>query len=121
MSDLVGLRQFIAGNGIFGFLDAPWVPIYIGVMFLFHPFFGYAAVAAAIIMVLLALLTQKVSGKRLLDANNSSARAQAAFINNLQNAEVIEGMGMAQLFDQKVMSFLPKQAINKQLPVAPQA
>ena len=61
MGDLVGLRQFMTGNGIFAFLDAPWVPIYIGVMFLFHPFFGYSGyVAAAIIMVLLALLTQKV-------------------------------------------------------------
>ena len=46
MSDLLGLRQFVTGPGVFAFMDAPWVPIYIIVMFLFHPYFGYAAIFA---------------------------------------------------------------------------
>ncbi|MDG2422306.1 MAG: type I secretion system permease/ATPase [Gammaproteobacteria bacterium] len=107
MNDLVGLRQFLAGNGIFAFMDAPWTPIYIGVMFAFHSLFGYAAIVAALLMILLAVLTQKFTAKRLVKANALAARANGSFLSNLRNAEVIEGMGMAssirsrnnQLFD----------------------
>ncbi len=95
MADLIGLRQFMTGNGVFAFMDAPWVPIYIAVMWLFHPFFGYSAIFAALIMILFAVMTEKVTGWRLLEANSFSGQAQGMFGNNLRNAEVIEGMGMA--------------------------
>ena len=96
MADLIGLRQFMTGNGVFAFMDAPWVPIYIWVMFLFHPYFGYSAIIAALIMILFALGTEKITGRRLLEANSFSGQAQSMFGNNLRNAEVIEGMGMSE-------------------------
>ena len=96
MGDLIGLRQFMTGNGVFAFMDAPWVPMYIWVMFLFHPYFGYSAIFAAIIMILFAVVSEKVTGWRLVEANSLSAQAQGMLGSNLRNAEVIEGMGMAE-------------------------
>ncbi len=95
MQDLLGLRQFITGNGAFAIMDAPWVFIYIGVMFLFHPYFGVAAIIAAIVMISLAIITQKATAERLKDANILSQKASISFQNSLKNAEVIQGMGMA--------------------------
>jgi len=93
-SDLTGLRQFLTGNGLFAFFDAPWFPIYVGVMFMFHPWFGIAAIFAGIVMVILAFVNEKATNKKLKDANS-----QAYWVNNqigrsLQNAEVIAAMGM---------------------------
>src|SRR5690606_33847105 len=53
LSDLTGLRQFLTGNGLFAFFDAPWLPIYIAVMFMFHPWFGWVAIISALILLAL--------------------------------------------------------------------
>ncbi len=95
MSDLISLRQFITGPGVFAMMDAPWTPIYIIVMFVFHPFFGYAAILTSLVLVTLAIVNQRATGKKLEIANSTSQQAQASFLSNLRNAEVIHGMGMA--------------------------
>src|SRR5690625_742405 len=35
LNDLTTIRQFVTGNALFAFFDAPWAPIYIFVIFLF--------------------------------------------------------------------------------------
>ncbi len=94
LSDLTSLRQFLTGNGLFAFFDAPWLPIYIAVMFLFHPYFGWAAVGASIVLIIIAIINEKTSSPLLVEANQSSI-ASTNFLNkNLRNTEVIESMGM---------------------------
>jgi ATP-binding cassette subfamily C protein EexD len=95
MSDLLALRQFITGSGAFAIMDAPWTLVYIGVMFMFHPMFGIAAFISAVIMILLAVITQKATSEKLTKANLLTAKANISFQSNLRNAEVIHGMGMA--------------------------
>ncbi len=123
MTDLVSFRQFVTGSGIFAIMDAPWVPIYLLVMFMFHPMFGYAAIFTVVILILLAVITQKLTGGRLKSANDSNASAQMSFTSNLRNAEVIYGMGMASdiqaknglLFDQASNEVSTASATNGKL------
>ena len=95
MQDMVSLRQFATGAAAFAVMDIPWVPIYIGIMFIFHPLFGIAAIVTSIILVGLAVLTQKLTGKKMAKANSLNQKSQGSFLSNLRNAEVIHGMGMA--------------------------
>jgi ATP-binding cassette subfamily C protein EexD len=95
LSDLSSLRQFLTGNGLFAFFDAPWFPIYVFVMFMFHPLFGYAAIFAGIVMVALAYATEKVTSKKLQDANTQSNWINNQVNGTLKNSEVIAAMGMA--------------------------
>ncbi|WP_191602256.1 type I secretion system permease/ATPase [Marinomonas algicola] len=94
LSDLTTLRQFMTGNGLFAFFDAPWMPIYIGVMFLFHPAFGWFAICAAIILVIVAILNEKSTKKLLTEANGENVKAQSLATGNLRNSEVLHAMGM---------------------------
>jgi len=94
LSDLTSLRQFLTGNGVFAFFDAPWLPIYVAVMFLFHPWYGWMAIGCAIILVCLAYANEKVTGKTIADANRENLAASLYTTKNLRNAEVIESMGM---------------------------
>ena len=86
LSDLSGLRQFLTGNGLFAFFDAPWFPIYVAVMFMFHSWFGVAAILAGIVMVLLAYTNEKVTGKTMKDANSQANQVSAQVSGSLRNA-----------------------------------
>ena len=94
LSDLSALRQFLTGNGLFAFFDAPWFPIYVAIMFLFHTWFGVVAILAGIVMVTLAWLNEIVTTKRLKDANTKANQVNGQVNGSLRNAEVIAAMGM---------------------------
>ncbi|MHB0776578.1 type I secretion system permease/ATPase [Halomonas sp. WWR20] len=94
LSDLTNLRQFLTGNGLFAFFDAPWVPIYIGVLFLFDFWFGVFAIFAGIVLLSLAIANEKATKKLLAEANAEHIKAQDLANSNLRNAEVLHAMGM---------------------------
>ncbi|MFJ2693585.1 type I secretion system permease/ATPase [Pseudomonas sp. NPDC087336] len=94
LNDLTALRQFLSGNGLFAFFDAPWLPIYVAVMFMFHPLYGWVTVGCAIVLICLAVLNQRFTGKALVEANKENVAASLHTTKALRNAEVIESMGM---------------------------
>ena len=94
LNDLTGLRQFLSGNGLFAFFDAPWLPIYFAVMFMFHPWFGWVATGSALLLLLLAFVNERLTGPTLAQANKEHIGASLYTTKNLRNAEVIESMGM---------------------------
>lgn len=92
--DLTNLRQFLTGNALFAFFDAPWTPIYIAVGFMVHPIVGFMMLGGAVILFVLAWITNLSTAKPLQEANQASISAGAFANNHLRNAEVIEAMGM---------------------------
>lgn len=101
LDDLTALRQFLTGQGLFAFFDAPWIPIYIAVMFIFHVYYGWAAVATAIVLIAIAVLNEKVTAKKLQEANKLAIIGRNLVNKNLRNAEVIESMGMLRNVQQR--------------------
>ena len=94
LQDLTTIRQFVSGNGLFAFFDAPWFPIYILIIFLFDTSLGLFALAGSIVLIVLAVISEVISRKPLSEANSIAVKANNLATNNLRNAEVIEAMGM---------------------------
>lgn len=94
LNDLTTVRQFITGNGLFAFFDAPWFPVYLAVIFMFDWVLGVFAVAGTGVLIALAWANEVVSRKPLGEANALSVSSGNLATNNLRNAEVIEAMGM---------------------------
>ncbi len=94
LKDLTNLRQFLTGNALFAFFDAPWFPIYLFVIFMFHPGLGVFALCGTVILIALAYINEKISHKPLAEANSMAIASGNVASNNLRNAEVIEAMGM---------------------------
>lgn len=93
-SDLTELRQFLTGNGIFAFFDAPWTPIYVAVLFMLHPFLGGVAIVFALIQAGLAKLGHRLTAQPAKLAQESQAQALQFLQAKLRNTEAIEPMGM---------------------------
>lgn len=94
LNDLTNIRQFLTGNGLFAFFDAPWAPVYLLVIFMFSPWLGGFALLSSIALFSLAWATEMATRKPLAEAAMTAASAGNFATNNLRNAEVIEAMGM---------------------------
>lgn len=94
-SDLVQVRQFITGNGIFAFFDLPWAPIYLAVLFLLHPVLGWLSIGFAVIQGLLAWFGHRHTVAPAEAANQAQTDANVYLQSKLRNSEVVEAMGMS--------------------------
>jgi len=94
LGDLLVLRQFLTGNGLFAFFDAPWLPVYIGLLFLFHYTFGLVAIISAVLLILLAIWNERATHDDLEQANRVSVESSNITARNLRNAEVVHALGM---------------------------
>lgn len=94
LKDLTNLRQFLTGNALFAFFDAPWFPIFLFVIFMFHPALGVLALCGTALLITLAYINERISHKPLAEANSMAIASTNVASNNLRNAEVIEAMGM---------------------------
>ena len=94
LSDLLALRQFLTGQGLFAFFDAPWLPIYVVLLFLFNPAFGYVAIVSVVVLIFLATWNERATHDDLEQANQLSVESSNATARNLRNAEVVHALGM---------------------------
>ena len=94
LQDLSTVRQFVTGNGLFAFFDAPWFPVYLAIIFFFNVYLGMFALCGAVVLVALAWFNESATRKPMADASSVSVSANNMATNNLRNAEAIDAMGM---------------------------
>lgn len=92
--DLITLRQFITGQGIFALFDAPWAPIYIAVTFMLHPMLGWISLVFALVQGALAWFGHRNTVAPAEAAARASTDAMSYLHSKLRNVEVVESMGM---------------------------
>ncbi len=94
LRDVNALRTFLTGNGIFALFDAPWLPIFLLVIFLFHPLLGCVAVAGAALMLILAFFNERTARAPLERVQGEAKRAGRFIDASVRNAEVVAALGM---------------------------
>ncbi len=92
--DLEAVRQFLSGAGPSAIFDLPWMPIYLTVIFLFHPVLGLLALSGAVIMCLLIGLNEWTSRQPLAEANQYTVQRNSMVDAGRRNSEAIAAMGM---------------------------
>jgi ATP-binding cassette subfamily C protein len=91
--DLDQIRNFLSSIGATVFFDFPWMPLYFGICFIFHPLIGFLATAGAVFLCTLTFLTERstiaISEKAIKAAADRNLIAETA----IRNAEVARAMG----------------------------
>jgi len=94
--------------GLFAFFDAPWMPVYLAVIFMFHPYLGLLALVGGLILVVLAYVNEVSTKKLLTEATVESMKENQYFSTNLRNLEVIDALGMRERIMQRWLGFHEK-------------
>ncbi|MBS0242843.1 MAG: type I secretion system permease/ATPase [Proteobacteria bacterium] len=96
--DLEMIRSFFSGMGPTAFLDMPWLPVFLIVLFFFHPLMGCVAVIGALLIISTALLAER-QAKRFAEPIARRGMERAALAEEVvRNADVIRALGMQARF-----------------------
>ena len=95
VQDLDRLRGFMSTVGPAAFFDLPWMPLYLGICFAFHPLIGWAATVGGILLIGITIATEYLSRKPARDAMAIAEGRMALAESTRRNAEVVQALGMA--------------------------
>ncbi|MDP3384042.1 MAG: type I secretion system permease/ATPase [Phenylobacterium sp.] len=96
LRDLDSFRQLLTGAVFAAIFDLPWMPIFIGILFVIDPAVGFITLFGAFALFGLALLQDRLSRPPLQEANEASLKSYAFTDAALRNGEVVRAMGMLQ-------------------------
>jgi PrtD family type I secretion system ABC transporter len=94
IQDLQTTRLFLQSPGPFALLDLPWTPVYLLVIYLMHPVLGIVSTIAVVLLVVIALVNERVTRRHLLQAHKAIQRANVVSDESRDNAEVATVLGM---------------------------
>jgi PrtD family type I secretion system ABC transporter len=94
LRDLDQVRGFLSGGGPTALFDLPWLPVYLGICFLFHFWIGVTALIGAAVLVAITIQTElQTQGPAKASSRLAVARSALA-AEGRRNAEVLQAMGM---------------------------
>ncbi|MCP2124645.1 UNVERIFIED_ORG: ATP-binding cassette subfamily C protein [Bradyrhizobium japonicum] len=94
--DLDQVRSFLSSGGPTALFDLPWMPIYLGVCFLFHFWIGVTALAGALVLIGITMLTETRTRGPAKASSRLAVSRTALALEGRRNAEVLQAMGMRQ-------------------------
>lgn len=92
--DLDAVRGFVSSLGPTTFFDMPWVPLFVVLCFLLHPWIGAAVLVGCLVLFAITVLTERASKAPITETARSAAARSGIAEATRRNAEAIEAMGM---------------------------
>ncbi|WP_109671397.1 type I secretion system permease/ATPase [Mesorhizobium loti] len=95
LRDLDQIRGFLSGGGPGALFDLPWLPLYVGICFMFHAWIGSAVLVGALLLVFVTLMTERLTREPSRKTAEFGTIRNSIAGANRRNAEVVRAMGMA--------------------------
>ena len=79
LQDLAQVRQYVSGNSLFAFFDAPWTPICLLVAYLIHPLPGLLTLIGSLILVAWLISRKREQTRKEINASTCIAIEKSYF------------------------------------------
>jgi len=96
LRDLEAIQHFLSSPGPIAFLDAPWIPVYLGAIFILHPTLGSFATIAALGMLGIAMISTHRGRRNEAEARAGLAAATIRADAYRHEAETLRALGMGE-------------------------
>lgn len=96
LRDLDTVRSFLSGLGPTALFDLPWILVYVGIIFAFHPLLGAVALCGALLLIVITLLTEVLTRRPTRTASTDNVERHGLAETSRRNAEVLVAMGMTE-------------------------
>lgn len=93
LRDVDTVRSFLSGAGPTAIFDIPWLPLYMGFVFMLHPVLGLVTAAGALVMFALTLVSEKMVRTPSSGATQAASERYSIAQASERNAEVLRAMG----------------------------
>jgi ATP-binding cassette subfamily C protein/ATP-binding cassette subfamily C exporter for protease/lipase/ATP-binding cassette subfamily C protein EexD len=94
LRDAAQIRSFLSGPALATAFDAPWVPLFIAIIWLLHPWLGATALAAAVTLLALAVINERATRAKLEEAARMQILSNIFAEGAIRNAEAVHAMAM---------------------------
>ncbi|WP_332767524.1 type I secretion system permease/ATPase [Phenylobacterium sp.] len=105
LRDLDAFRQMLTGSAFASLFDLPWLPVFIGVLFVIDPLIGVVTLMGAVILVGITIAQDRATRPALKEANDAALRSYGFTDAALRNGEVVRAMGMVEPLGQRWAGF----------------
>ena len=92
--DLEAIQRLFASPVLLAVFDVPFVPLFLGAIFIFHPMMGWLSVAGGVLLILVTVLNQRATKVPLAKANSATLVAERMADNLKAESEVVQALGM---------------------------
>ena len=75
LNDLQQLRGFLVSGTMMAFLDGPFAPLFLVAIYLIHPHLGLIVGGTCVILLVIAVINQKITSRHFSDANQNQSKA----------------------------------------------
>ncbi len=94
MRDLDSVQRALSSPAIFSLFDIPWTPVFIFVIFMFHPVLGLVGIVGGVILVTLTWLNQNGTKGDQEKAMNASRLSEEMTSVLQREADTVRALGM---------------------------
>ncbi|MET0372938.1 MAG: type I secretion system permease/ATPase, partial [Rhizorhabdus sp.] len=94
LRDLDTVRTVVSGNAVGVLLDVPWIPVFMGILFVIDPWIGLLTFVGGLILLFLAFLQDRATHSALTSQSQASIKSYSFTDAALRNAEIVRALGM---------------------------
>lgn len=91
--DVDVVRGFLGSQAPVAFFDLPWMPLFLGFVYLLHPMLGLITIAGAVVLMSLTVATELLTRRPGKETHQAAVLRSTLADSHARNADILRAMG----------------------------